>query len=76
MEDRFKILIRKNCKQEKLLILAMECDIDHIHILIEYPKSLGISYIVQKIKIGNNILYKKRIYIFKACLLQQKHPLE
>lgn len=76
MEERLKTLIRKICKQEKLLILAMECDIYHIHTLIEYPKSLSISYIVQKFKTGNNLLYKKRIYVFKACLLQPKHPLE
>lgn len=47
---RLKILIRKICNQEKLSILAMECDVDHIHILIEYPENLSISYIVQKLK--------------------------
>ena len=50
IEKRLKLLIEEICKREKVLILAMEFDIDHIHILLEYPKNLSISYIVQKLK--------------------------
>ena len=37
-------------KREKRLILAIECDINHIHILLEYPKNIRMSYIVQKLE--------------------------
>lgn len=50
VENKLKLLIEKICKREKCLTLAMECDIDHIHILLEYPKNISISYIVQKLK--------------------------
>lgn len=68
VEHKLKILIRKICKREKFLILAMECDIDHIHILLEYLKHLTISYIVQKLKqettyyIRREFLYLKDVY--------------
>lgn len=50
IESKLKLLIKEICKREKCLILAMECDIDHIHILLEYLKGLSISYIAQKLK--------------------------
>ena len=60
IEKKLKLLIEKICKREKCLILAMECDIDYIHILLEYPKHLSISYIVQKLKQETTYYIRKK----------------
>ena len=41
-------------------ILAMESDIDHIHLMIQYLPRVSISSIVQKNKANNNFLCLER----------------
>ena len=40
-EARFKELVTQNCEQNDIVILAMECHIDHCHLFVNAPPTLS-----------------------------------
>ena len=50
VEERFKELVSSACKKYGLNILAMECDIDHVHIFINATPQWSPAEIVKTIK--------------------------
>ena len=51
-EARFKELVTQICEQNDMVILAMECHIDHCHLFVNAPPTLSAAYIMKIIK-GN-----------------------
>ena len=50
MNNFIKAKIDEISESGEFIILAMESDIDHIHLMIQYLPRVSISYIIQKIK--------------------------
>lgn len=50
MSNFIKAKIYEISENGEFIILAMESDIDHIHLMIQYLPKISISYIIQKIK--------------------------
>jgi len=50
LNNFIKAKIDEISKSGEFIILAMESDIDHIHLMIQYLPRISISYIIQKIK--------------------------
>ena len=51
-EARFKELVIQICEQNDMVILAMECHIDHCHLFVNAPPTLSAADIMKIIK-GN-----------------------
>ena len=51
-EARFKELVTQICEQNDMVILAMECHIDHCHLFVNAPPTLSAADIMKIIK-GN-----------------------
>lgn len=51
-EARFKELVTQICEQNDIVILAMECQIDHCHLFVNAPPTLSVADIMKVIK-GN-----------------------
>lgn len=52
VEELFKQLITDICNKMDVYIIAMECDIDHVHLFLNSPTTLSPAEIVKKLK-GN-----------------------
>ena len=50
VESRFKELVRQICEINDILILAMECHIDHVHLFLNAPPKMSPSDIMKIIK--------------------------
>lgn len=74
IEKSVKAKIENICKKEGCAIFAIECDKDHIHILLEYPKHKSISYIVQKIK-QETTYYTRKEFIGLSKIYYKKSVL-
>ena len=50
VEERFKTLVREICDELEIEILAMECDQDHVHLLLNTLPTFSPTDIMAKIK--------------------------
>jgi putative transposase len=50
LEERFKTLVQQKCKELDIEILAMECQIDHTHLFLNCPPTMGPSDVMHKLK--------------------------
>lgn len=50
MEDAFKKHVIKKCGELGIEILAMECDVDHVHMFVSAQPQLSIPEIMRQIK--------------------------
>jgi putative transposase len=50
LSNFIKAKIYEISENGEFIILAMESDIDHVHLMIQYLPKISISYIIQKIK--------------------------
>jgi putative transposase len=66
VEEDMKQILFEISNQSDFTIDIMESDIDHIHILIDYPPKLSISSIVYRLKaVTTNRIYKKHSVLLK-----------
>ena len=40
VEDRFKELCRKSCREHGMEVLALECHVDHVYLFVSAPPTL------------------------------------
>jgi putative transposase len=67
VEDDMKQILYEISNQSDFAIDTMESDIDHIHLLIDYPPKLSISSIVNRLKaVSTNRIYKKHEVFLKG----------
>lgn len=50
VETRFKELVRQICEANDIMILAMECHIDHVHLFLNAPPKMSPSDIMKVVK--------------------------
>lgn len=50
LEDRFKELVDQICRRNSFNIIALECDIDHVHLFVNVPPSTSPADVVRIIK--------------------------
>ena len=50
VEERFMTLVKEICEDNKIEILAMECDRDHTHLFLNCLPTLGPSDVMNRIK--------------------------
>jgi putative transposase len=66
VEEDMKQILFEISNQSDFTIDIMESDIDHIHILIDFPPKLSISSIVNRLKaVTTNRIYKKHSSLLK-----------
>lgn len=50
VEERLKGLLAVYCEEVSIIILAVECDLDHCHLFVNAPPTLSPSDIMAKLK--------------------------
>ncbi len=50
VEERFKVLVQEICSEMDSMIVAMECDKDHVHVFLNTLPTLSPTDIMAKIK--------------------------
>lgn len=54
VEERFKTLVKEICEDNKIEILAMECDRDHTHLFLNCLPTFSPSDVMNRIKRGTS----------------------
>lgn len=68
MEDRLKEIIKGVCEERKADLIEIECDKDHIHILVEVDPQYGIHKLVKQMK-GRSSRYLRQEFPYLTTLL-------
>lgn len=50
VEERFKVLVEEICNELDIVIIAMECDKDHVHLFLNILLTLSPADTIAKIK--------------------------
>ena len=50
VEDRFKVLTAMECEKNNIDVLAMECNVDHVHMFVSVYPQQTIPDVVKQIK--------------------------
>lgn len=50
LEEKFKQLTLEECKKHNIEVLALECNVDHVHIFVSVYPQQSIPKVVQQIK--------------------------
>lgn len=66
LEDRFKELTLAKCDKCGIEVLALECDIDHVHIFVSVLPTMSIPTIMQQIKGATSVELRKEFPQLKA----------
>ncbi len=61
-EARFKELVTQICEQNDIVILAMECHIDHCHLFVNAPPTLSAAEIMKIIKGTTGRILKQEFF--------------
>lgn len=61
-EARFKELVTQICEQNDIVILAMECQIDHCHLFVNAPPTLSVADIMKVIKRNTSRQLKQEFF--------------
>lgn len=62
LETRFKELVAQICEQNGIVILAMECHIDHCHLFVNAPPTLSAAEIMKIIKGTTGRILKQEFF--------------
>lgn len=62
LETRFKELVAQICEQNDIVILAMECHIDHCHLFVNAPPTLSAAEIMKIIKENTSRILKQEFF--------------
>lgn len=62
LEARFKELVAQICEQNDIDILAIECHIDHCHLFVNAPPSLGPADIMKLVKGTTGKMIKREFF--------------
>ena len=74
-ESVIKSIVYEVCTDMHVVVIEMECDKDHIHILLKYPPIYSVTQIVSRLKqITTYRLWKKYPYYLKK-LYWKEHTL-
>jgi putative transposase len=67
LRDDLKQIIYDIANEKEIVIRAMETDIDHIHIMVDYPPRKSVLEMVSNFKsIATNRIYKRHMAFLKG----------
>ena len=66
-EARFKELVTQICEQNDIVILAMECHIDHCHLFVNAPPTLSAAEIMKLLKEPPAGYSSKSFFLTRLC---------
>ena len=65
LEFRFKELVNQICEQNNIVILAMECHVDHCHIFVNMPPSLSPADFMRILKSNTTRILRSEFPVLK-----------
>lgn len=68
VENRLKEIVKEVCVERKSELIEIECDQDHIHILVEVDPQYGIHKLIKQIKGRSSFLLRKEFPFLKKIL--------
>lgn len=69
LEVRFKELMYQICEQNNIVILAMECHIDHCHVFVNMPPSMSPADFMRIMKANTTRILRKEFPALKQPTL-------
>lgn len=70
VEDRFKELVFQICEQNNFVVLALECNIDHVHLFVNVPPQVSAADVVRVVKANTaRVLLKEFSDFFRGNTL-------
>lgn len=66
LEKRLKEIVKQVCIKRKSDLIEIECDEDHIHILVEVDPQYGIHRLIKEIKGLSSFLLRKEFKVAKT----------
>lgn len=68
VENRLKEIVKEVCEERMAELVEIECDQDHIHILVEVDPQFGIHKLIKQIKGRSSHLLRKEFPFLKKIL--------
>ena len=68
VESRLKEIIRSVCLEVKSELIEVECDIDHVHMLVEIDPQYGVHRLIKLIK-GRSAFLLRQEFLFLTKIL-------
>lgn len=65
LEVRFKELVTQICEQNDIVILAMECHVDHCHLFVNCPPKISPSDVMRLVKANTSRFLMKEFPAFQ-----------
>lgn len=68
VEKRLKQIVKEVCKEKESDLIEIECDKDHIHVLVEVDPQFGVHRLVKQIKGRSSKLLRDEFPFLKRML--------
>ena len=68
VEERLKEIVREVCKEVRAELIEIECDKDHIHILVDIDPQYGIHSLIKLVKGRSSFLLRKEFLFLKRTM--------
>ena len=68
VEERLKEIVREVCAEVRAELIELECDKDHIHILVDIDPQYGIHSLIKSIKGRSSFLLRKEFPFLKKTM--------
>ena len=68
VEKRFKQIVREVCKERGAILIEIECNEDHAHILLEVDPQFGIHKLVKQIKGRSSFFLRNEFPVLKSTM--------
>ena len=68
VESKLKSIVRDVCKDKKAQLLEIECDKDHIHILVDIDPQFGVHKLIKNIKGRSANILRKEFPFLRSSL--------
>lgn len=68
IESRLKKIVKQICIEKNVILLEIECDKDHVHILVDVDPQYGIHKLIKQIKGRSSKLLRSEFPILKTSL--------
>ena len=68
VEERLKEIVKEVCAEVRAELIELECDKDHIHILVDIDPQYGIHSLIKSIKGRSSFLLRKEFPFLKKTM--------
>ena len=68
IENRLKQIIKQICIEKQSKLLEVECDKDHVHILVDVDPQYGIHKLIKQIKARSSKVLRSEFSFLKTSL--------